>query len=77
MSRFSALNVPITGTKDRDGTRARIRERDIVPVPFPVPFCPANVPLSVSGAASRNFTQRLSVHGVDCVLERIGGGGTW
>lgn len=46
MSLFTAINVPEDGTKDRDGTRARVRVRDIVPVPArPVfaPECPASV----------------------------------
>lgn len=34
MSRFESGMSRKSGTNDRDGTRARIRERDIVPVPF-------------------------------------------
>jgi len=45
MSRFEEKVSRFTGTNDRDGTRARIRESGQCPVPFPVPFWPVAVPI--------------------------------
>lgn len=59
MSRFESEVSRFTGTNDRDGTRARIRESGQCPVPIPVPFCPASVPINHPDAGKPKAIHRV------------------
>lgn len=52
MSRFDTGMSRFAGTNEGDGTRARVRERDIVPVPSPSRYAPEMSRFAVVPGAS-------------------------